>query len=184
MHAPPPSELELIQDGIRLTSWVFGINLYTSRSFYDGSVGLLSAWDLFQTRCPPERLTFHATETMKAHKPVTKRVLGLLGTWLAPDAPRKNYLTGTMEQLGGLKALRSQLPAEVELLEARHGALVKAGPAPMTGDVDHAEMLPLYREVYRLLAPWIAIAADQSMAMRLGGGAIPRTEAWYRRLGT
>ncbi|NTX41627.1 DUF3396 domain-containing protein [Myxococcus sp. CA033] len=92
--------------------------------------------------------------------------------------------TGTLEQLGGLKALRSQLPAEVELLEARHGTLVKAGPAPMTGDVDHAEMLPLYREVYRLLAPWIAIAADQSMALRLGGGAIPRTEAWYRRLGT
>ncbi|MBJ6765997.1 DUF3396 domain-containing protein [Myxococcaceae bacterium JPH2] len=305
MHAPSPSELELIQDGIRLTSWVFGINLYTSRSFYDGSVGLLSAWELFQTRCPPARLTFHATETMKVHKPVTKRVLGLLGTWLAPDAPRKNYLAlelkvsekphdapstkfeiwnvdasqqanilsmafpavdardnpsdllafvhqlaevfsfrcgsagfafecsrydkqasethawnmsmrypgidivripfdakavgnngiqgvnwltlldaGTLAPLGGVSALRRQLPAEVELLEARHGTLIKAGPAPTTGDAASPETLRLYREVYRLLAPWIALAADQSMALRIGGGAIPRTEAWFRRLGT
>ncbi|NVJ21601.1 DUF3396 domain-containing protein [Myxococcus sp. AM011] len=299
-----PEGLELIQGDIRLTSLVFGINLYTHRSFYDEAAGLLSTWDLFLARCPPERLTFHATETMKAHKPVTKRVLGLLGAWLAPTTPRKNYLalelkasqgpeeapvakyeiwnvdasnqanilslalpagaaqetpgemlafvrqladvfpfrsglagftfecsrydkqasethawdmsmrhpginivripfdakaaggdgipgvnwltmidSERLKQLGGAMVLRRQLPSDIELIECRHGTLIQAGPRPLFGDVSQGDTLPLYREVHRLLAPWIEIAAEQSMALRIGKDAIARTDAWYRRLG-
>jgi hypothetical protein len=86
------ADLELIQDGVKLVSLVFGINLYTDASFYERAPQVLATYDAFLERCPPQRLTFYATETMKVHKPVNKRVLAMLPTWLEPAAPRKDYI--------------------------------------------------------------------------------------------
>jgi len=299
-------ELELTKDGVKLVSVTFGINLYTNCSFYDSRREVLTTFDLFRERIVPATFNYYATETMKVHKPVTKRALAMLATWLAPDAPRKNYVAlelkssrtpqdapelkyetwadegdpsranivslalpasvaeerpkeivafvrrladvfpfrcglagltfecsrynkkasethawrmsmrhrgidivripydakavGTdgirgvnwltlldsnlVKELGGTKALRGKLSADIDLIACEHGIIVQAGAAPTAGDVNRGETLPLYREVYAVLAPWIEIAAKRSMAFQLVDEFVERTEAWYRRLGT
>ena len=44
---------ELEGDGFKLTSFLFGLDLYTSKSFYAVPKGLLDAYDLFLKMCPP-----------------------------------------------------------------------------------------------------------------------------------
>ena len=299
-------ELELTDDGVRLVSLTFGINLYTSQSFYDRPQQVLDTFDIFQGQCPVDHLSFYATETMKVHKPVNKRVLGMPATWLAPGAARKHYvalelkaaalaqdaptskyelwaedadtqqanivsmalpwnlgrdqpdqmlalvaqladafafrcgLAGysfecsrydkrasethawsnsmrhrgvdivripldaravgsegikgvgwltlldaqTQQALGGAQAIRKRLSKAIEMVQCTHGVILKAGDAPALGDVNRGDSLPLYREVYDLLAPRIELAADDSMALQLGKDAISKTEDWFVRLRT
>lgn len=302
--ANPYAHLELIDAGVKLVSLTFGINLYSNLSFYAQAQQVLQTFDLFLQHCPAEQLAFYATETMKQHKPVTARVLGMPGLWLAPGAAHKHYIalelkaaassqdaaaakyelwsadasrqanivslalpadsvgdrpdemlafvvqlanlfsfrsgcagysfecsrydkeksethawsnsmrhpgidivripfdakavgdegikgvnwltlidTGLLKDLGGVKSLRQRLSSEIEIIDCTHGIILKAGASPALGDISHGDTLPLYRQVYDLLAPWIALAADDSMAFRLGKDAIGRTEAWCRRFG-
>jgi len=294
----------MIDAGLKLVSLTFGVNLYTNQSFYAMPQEILQTFDLFLQRCPAQQLTFYATETMKEHKPVTKRTLGMLGTWLAPDAPRKHYIAlelkaaadyqdaptfkyevwsadaslqsnivsmafpsalardqsnemfafvaqladafpfrcglagysfecsrydkrksethawstsmrhtgvdivripvdakavgsdgvkgvnwltlidaGLLREVGGAKVIRQQLSSEIEVVDCKHGVILKAGPAPSLGDVNRGDVLRLYREVYRLLAPRIALAARQSMSFQLAKDYVERTQAWYARHG-
>lgn len=98
-----------------------------------------------------------------------------------------NWLTlidsALLKELGGIKGMRPRLSSGIEIIECAHGVILKAGASPALGDVNRGDTLPLYREVYDLLAPWIALAADDAMAFRLGKDAIERTEAWYARFG-
>jgi hypothetical protein len=86
------SQLDLTQDGLKLVALTFGINLYTGVSFYDCPEPVLKALDLFLERCPREQIRFFATETMRAHKPVTSNALKMPQTWLKPGAPTKEYV--------------------------------------------------------------------------------------------
>jgi hypothetical protein len=299
------ANLELTDAGVKLVSLTFGINLYTNQSFYGQPQQVLETFDLFLRHCPAQQLAFYATETMKEHKPVTRRALGMPGVWLAPGAAHKHYIAlelkaaagsqdaptakyeiwsadaslqanivslalpsemaserpdemlalvaqladafsfrsglagysfecsrydkeksethawshsmrhpgvdivripfdakavgsegikgvnwltlidaGLLKELGGVKGIRQRLSAGIEIIECRHGVILKAGASPALGDVNRGDTLPLYREVYGLLAPWIALAADDAMAFRLGKDAIERTEAWFARFGT
>ncbi|MGZ8942691.1 MAG: type VI immunity family protein [Methylobacter sp.] len=301
----PPVDLELVKDELKLVSLTFGINFYTSRSFYDCGPDLLATFDAFAELCPVQTLNFYATETMKMHKPVNKRVLDMLPTWLDTGAPRKHYIalelkaskmyqdapawkyqvwsevadvqanilsialsasfaqerlqtvlalvqklgdtfpfrcglagfsfecsrydkkesetyawstsmrhpgidivripyddkavgddaikgvnwltlldTNLVTQLGGERAMRAKLSEQIELLPCRYGLIIKAGPMPCIGDVNRGDKLPLYREVYALLVPWIEIAARRSMSFQLVHDYVERTEAWYRRHAT
>lgn len=86
------TDLDLMRDGLKLVTLTFGIDLYTNASFYDHPEAALGGLELFYKWCPADQLRYYATETMSAHKPVTQRVLGMLPTWLKPDAPRKKWL--------------------------------------------------------------------------------------------
>lgn len=85
-------------------------------------------------------------------------------------------------QLGGVQALRRKLGSEIELIETKNGVIVKAGAYPETGDVNHADPLPLYVRVYDVLAPWIQAAAKQSVSFQLVDDFAERTMVWYSRL--
>jgi hypothetical protein len=87
-----PTDLELVKDGIRLVALTFGVDLYSNRSLYACPAEVLSTFDAFLRRVPAASLNYYATETMKVHKAVNKRTLGMLETWLKPEAPRKHYI--------------------------------------------------------------------------------------------
>jgi hypothetical protein len=301
--SPLPTELELFKEGLKLVSVTFGINIYTDVSFYDCAASVLESLRLFREHAPEEALKYHATETMREHKPVTKRALGMLPTWLKPDAPRKHYISldlksgdqyqdapdykyevwaepaspqaniismafpaawgsertaamlelvvalgntiqfkaglagyslecsrynkqaserhawsksmrhpgldvvrlpidaraaqgeairgvgwltlvgsAFLEKLGGTVQVRRRLSAAINLIEVRHGIVIQAGPVPLAGDVNRADTLPLYREVYALLATFIGTAGKQSMAFQLAMDYVERTQAWHARL--
>lgn len=296
-------DLDLTKNGLKLVTLTFGINLYTGVSFYSCREAILDALDLFMKRSGPERIRFYATETMRAHKPVTKRVLAMPETWLKPGAPKKDYVAielksgevyqdapefkyhlwavdkskqakilslafpaawasekqtdmlslvqtlseefpftsglagysferspyddpasethawtmsmrhrgidivrlpddakgpGTdgvkgvgwltligntmLTELGGLAQLRRRLSKEIDVIESKHGVIVKAGPVPLLGDVNRGDTLPLYRQVYGVVASRIEIAAERSMVFRLGSDRSDKTHDWYRRL--
>jgi len=297
------AELELIEENLKLTSAVLGINLYTSQSFYNIPEALLHTFKLFLDQCPASELKFYATETMKAHKPVTNRVMGMLKAWMAPDAPQKHYialelkkslkpqdapsvkyevwstdasdqanivsisLPATLEtskadnwvafvcqladifpfrcgqvgftlecsrydkrrseahawsksmrhlgvdivrlpydakavgsqgvkgvgwltllgkelstELGGKKMIRKQLSKDIEIIECNHGLVLKAGEAPSLGDINKRDTLPLYSEIYWLLAPKIKVSSDNSMVFAgLKGDKVELTKKWYTR---
>jgi hypothetical protein len=67
--------------------------------------------------------------------------LTLLGAEIAAD-------------LGGATALKKAAPKQVFVLPVgRGGVLLRAGAAPVVGDVNRHELLPLYRGVGRLVSP-------------------------------
>jgi len=82
----------LVESGVRIVSFTFGIKLYTPELFSKIPEAVLGCYDRFLKRCPPERLKFYATENMKQHKPTTKRTFDMLRTWLKPDAPEREYV--------------------------------------------------------------------------------------------
>lgn len=310
------ADLELKEDGITLTALTFGINLYFNESFYAIPAQTLQSFELFQKASAGMPLTLYANENMNEHKPVNKRVMGMLGTWLASDAPQRPFVALELKssptpqdaphlkyqvwgdittqsniismafpsafgeekademlalvvqlaefipfrsglagysfecsryakrksethawstsmrhpgvdivripvdakalgkvrgevdskapvgsqgvkgvgwltlldaslcsELGGVAALRQKLPTPIEILECRHGVILKAGPKPELGDIDRGETLALYREIYKLLVPWISVSSDMSMAFQLAKDYVERTRAWYARLG-
>ena len=84
-------DLNLTSEGLKLVTLTFGINLYTGESFYNVPKAVLGALDLFVARCPADTLRYYATETMRVHKPITARAMGMIPTWLKPGAPKKEY---------------------------------------------------------------------------------------------
>src|ERR1041385_5809116 len=87
-----PSGLELKEGGLRLVSVTFGVTLYTNAFFTEISKRVLGCLERFLQLCPPENLRFYATTNMRMHKPVTKRTLGMLETWLKPGAPHMDLM--------------------------------------------------------------------------------------------
>jgi len=88
----PLSDLELSVDGVRIVSVAFAISLYTDRLFSSIPDAVLKWQEAFLRLCPAERLKFYATENMKKHKPVSKRVFGMLEGWLAAGAASREYI--------------------------------------------------------------------------------------------
>jgi hypothetical protein len=84
-------DLDLTSEGLKLVTLTFGVNLYMAASFCDHPKAVRAALDLFLGRCPRSALRYYATETMRVHKPVTDRAMGMIPTWLKPGAPRKEY---------------------------------------------------------------------------------------------
>jgi hypothetical protein len=60
-------------------------------------------------------------------------------------------------QLGGAAELRSRLRSEGTTLQEMEGdrAVVTLGPWPEAGDTERGEVLPAYRELARILEPWL-----------------------------
>ncbi len=88
----PLKDLDLIANGARLVSLTFSVTLYTDVLLSSIPQPVLGCFEKFLQLCPPERLKFYATENMRQHKPVNKRVLNMLATWLKPGAPPREYI--------------------------------------------------------------------------------------------
>jgi hypothetical protein len=58
-----------------------------------------------------------------------------------------------VDRLGGESKLRMSLPRDVRLHKAKYALVLQIGDAPVLGDVNRGETLPLWREVYRILSP-------------------------------
>lgn len=61
--------------------------------------------------------------------------------------------TELLEQLGGKEKLAAQLDPRIELIENRHGLMIRAGKEPELGDLDNGEHLPLIQSVARAIEP-------------------------------
>ncbi len=85
-------------------------------------------------------------------------------------------------QLGGVNALSRKLGGDIEVIETKNGVIVKAGPQPEAGDLNRSRVLPLYIQVYEVVAPWIRKAAEQSVSFQLVDNFAERTVSWYSRL--
>ncbi len=89
---PVPQNLDLELGGVRVTSITFTIAFYTQTPFTEAPAAVLQAYRRYRGLCPEESLRFYATESMRQHKPVTKRTFGMLETWLKPGAPPREYV--------------------------------------------------------------------------------------------
>lgn len=112
-------------------------------------------------------------------------------TWPLRDekgAETVNWLTLLgqipLRKLGGADKLRRDLAEtpEIELIETRHGLILKAGDKPQIGDSNRKDTLPLYRAVYRTIAPVLDPVIKDFTPFTLGtDDDAGRTERWLRR---
>ena len=65
-------------------------------------------------------------------------------------------------ELGGAEGLRSRLSSPGTTVQALEGerAVVTLGPAPDAGDLEQGNVLPAYRELARVLEPWLYRGPD------------------------
>mgnify|MGYP000698082756 CR=1 FL=1 len=84
-----PESLELSEEDVRWVSLTFGVTLYTDALFSEVPEAMLRSFNLFLNTIPPDSLRFYSTETMRKHKPITKRTFGMLEAWSRPDAPAR-----------------------------------------------------------------------------------------------
>jgi hypothetical protein len=85
-------DMELTIEGVKGVSSVFGVNFYIPVTLSSCGEGVLTCYNRFLDLCPADRLTFYSTETMSRHKPVTKRALNMLPTWLKDGAPPRKFI--------------------------------------------------------------------------------------------
>ena len=80
-----------------------------------------------------------------------------LGTKLRPPAWLNFLGPPVLNELGGAEGLRSRLHSPSTQVEALSPgrALVSLGPVPEAGDLEAGDTLPSYRELARLLEPWL-----------------------------
>lgn len=88
-----PKELTLVAaDGVAVAVPSFGMVFHTDQEFTQIAEQVLYVFERFRTMVPSDELRWYGTENMSKHKPVTKRTLNMLATWLAPDAPTREYV--------------------------------------------------------------------------------------------
>jgi hypothetical protein len=82
-------------------------------------------------------------------------------------------------QLGGVPELRSRLRSENTTVQELEGdrAVITLGPWPEAGDTERGDVLPAYRELARVLEPWLYFA-DKSRLPAFSADPLLR---WERR---
>jgi hypothetical protein len=87
--------------------------------------------------------------------------LSWLSLKLGTRIPTVSWLTflgqPVLGELGGVEALRSRLHSPDTTVQALEGerAVVTLGPWPEAGDTEQGNILPAYRELARVLEPWL-----------------------------
>ena len=84
--------LDYYEEDIRQASLTFSINLFTNVLLTDIPDVVLHCQKMFFELCPQERIKFYATENMRKHRPVTKRVFGMLETWFRNPESKTEYI--------------------------------------------------------------------------------------------
>ena len=85
--------LDFHDDGVRLTSLTFSISLFTNVLLTDIPEAVLRCQEIFFEFCPKELIKFYATDTMRKHRPVTKKVFGMLDVWMQNPETKTDYIT-------------------------------------------------------------------------------------------
>jgi hypothetical protein len=101
-----------------------------------------------------------------------------LGTHVRPPAWVNFIGPPTLQALGGVDALRTRLHSPDTTVEAlgTDRAVVTLGSWPESGDTEQGQTLPAYRELARVLEPWLYLPADSEYPDRFYD-----TRAWLRR---
>jgi hypothetical protein len=151
--AEPFKDLELITKEGRLVSLTFSVALYTDVLFSSIPEAILGCYAKFLQLCPADQLKFYATENMKQHKPVTKRVLNMLNVWLKPGAPAREYIALELkdgDDFSWAPKFRFYVwgsePGSSSYA-TKHANLVHLAFPPQWGVERTAEMLQLVREL-------------------------------------
>jgi hypothetical protein len=88
---------------------------------------------------------------------------GLLSLDLGTRVKGPHWLTflgpPVLEELGGASGLRARLHAPGTTVQELEGdrAVVTLGPCPEAGDTEQGQTLPAYRELARVLEPWLYV---------------------------
>ncbi|WP_375754649.1 type VI immunity family protein [Corallococcus exercitus] len=101
-----------------------------------------------------------------------------LGTKLRPPAWLNFLGPPVLNELGGAEVLRSRLHSpstQVEALSPER-AVVSLGPVPEAGDLETGDTLPAYRELARVLEPWLYVHKGE-----WGGLTEAEVRQWERR---
>ena len=78
---------------------------------------------------------------------------------------------------GGVEGLRAQLHSPGTTVQELEGerAVITLGEWPEAGDTERGDTLPAYRELARVLEPWLYFEEDY------GDSAFPEKHQWERR---
>jgi hypothetical protein len=85
--------------GVRVTSLVFNISVFTREPFTRQATAVLAAHDAFFAAAPRPNTWFYASENMSRHKPATERAMNMLHAWLKPKPPEREFIA--LELHGG-----------------------------------------------------------------------------------
>lgn len=117
-------------------------------------------------------LSFHCAPDLAG---VLRKVHGLCFRYPGMDIPNQGWLSWNigsrvlgptwltflgqplLGQLGGVSELRSRLRSEGTTVQELEGdrAVITLGPWPEAGDTERGDILPAYRELARVLEPWL-----------------------------
>ncbi len=94
--------------------------------------------------------------------------------------------TPLVDRLGGRETLRARLPDAVQIHPTAYGLVLQLGDAPVIGDVNRQDRLPLWRETYQVLKPvhepvieaWMTRGTKFDLGL---DDEDEKTEAWLRR---
>jgi hypothetical protein len=87
-----------------------------------------------------------------------------------------------LDELGGVSGLRARLRSPTPTVQELGGerALVTLGDRPEAGDLAHGRTLPAYRELARLLEPFLS-STTASHRLHLEGFTAEESLRWVRR---
>jgi hypothetical protein len=83
----------------------------------------------------------------------------------------------------GKQQVRRALPQDVSIIDLPTGVVLQAGAQPASGDTNRKDYLPLYKEVYRVVAPLVQIAASRAPSFDIEEDYKEKTAQWYGRFG-
>ncbi|WP_375742171.1 DUF3396 domain-containing protein [Corallococcus interemptor] len=159
--------------------WIraLAIDLGRELPWNSGHAGLsleLSTW--------PQSLTQRLREVTRRHPGFDLTRLPelalYLGTKLRPPAWLNFLGPPVLDELGGAEGLRSRLHSPSTRVESLSPdrAVVSLGPAPEAGDLETSDTLPAYRELARVLEPWLYAHRGE-----WGFFSEPEVRQWERR---
>ncbi|WP_347402666.1 type VI immunity family protein [Corallococcus macrosporus] len=114
-----------------------------------------------ETHVWPKTLTPRLREVTRRHPGFDLNQLDRLALYLGSKVRAPAWLTflgpPVLNELGGAEGLRSRLHSPSTQVEALSPdrAVVSLGPAPEAGDLEAGDTLPAYRELARVLEPWL-----------------------------
>jgi hypothetical protein len=86
-----------------------------------------------------------------------------------------------LKRVGGRQKIRRALPPDVTIVDIPSGVVLQAGVQPGLGDTNRKDLVPLYREVYRVLAPLVELAASRAPSFDIEEDYKEKTAEWYGR---
>lgn len=120
------------EDGVRRASLTFSISLFTGATFAEMPHAPARCLELFLALCPPQNLRYYATENMRKHRAINKKVLDMPALWASQPETKTEYVS--LE----LKDGDSELDAPKYLF--KFASAEKGSPPHEAGDANSVTM--------------------------------------------